>query len=122
MIAVGRMLLFVAATVVTAFASCLPCYPTGHPHGWWHLWWLGGGLIWLFFVILVTVVVYLVWRGTRPRTGNAPPGETPLDILKKRYAKGEITAEEFGKMKKDLESTSRELSRDTDESGSVSSL
>jgi uncharacterized membrane protein len=30
-------------------------------------------------------------------------GETPLDILKKRFAKVEITRDEFEKMKKDLE-------------------
>lgn len=57
----------------------------------------------MFFVILVTVVVYLVWKATRPRTDDTSPRETPLDILKKRYANGEITAEEFEKMKNDLQ-------------------
>jgi putative membrane protein len=31
-------------------------------------------------------------------------GETPLDLLKKRYALGEIGKDEFDRMKKDLES------------------
>jgi putative membrane protein len=30
--------------------------------------------------------------------------DTPLDILKKRYAKGEIDKDEFERRKKDLES------------------
>jgi putative membrane protein len=30
--------------------------------------------------------------------------ETPLDILKKRYAKGDINKEEFDRKKKELES------------------
>jgi putative membrane protein len=32
------------------------------------------------------------------------PNETPLDILKKRYAKGDITKEEFESLKKDIDS------------------
>jgi putative membrane protein len=35
--------------------------------------------------------------------GRGRAGETPLEILKKRYAKGEIAREEYERMKKDLE-------------------
>jgi putative membrane protein len=39
------------------------------------------------------------WCGS----GEHKDSETPLDILKKRYAKGEISKEEFEAIKKDLE-------------------
>ena len=51
------------------------------------------------------------WRGglpiiqaTKSKGLDSPFRETPMEILKKRYAKGKITKEEFEKMKKDLES------------------
>jgi putative membrane protein len=44
------------------------------------------------------------WLVVRGRDGKEQGGAaTPLDILKSRYARGEIGTEEFERMKKDLE-------------------
>jgi putative membrane protein len=60
---------------------------------------------WIFWIIILAVIIWAVIQFTnRPQQG--PPGnkaeESPMDILKKRYAKGEINKEEFEKIKKDL--------------------
>ncbi len=52
----------------------------------------------VFIAVAVVVVVVLVrWLGGPGHGGvlHSPPGKTPLDILKKRFAKGEIDKEEF---------------------------
>ncbi|MEW6568519.1 MAG: SHOCT domain-containing protein [Chloroflexota bacterium] len=40
-------------------------------------------------------------RGSSGGAG-APPGDSPLDILRRRYARGEITKDEYEAMKRDL--------------------
>ncbi len=69
-----------------------------------HLWngcgFFGGGFFWTGIVILV---IWLIVKNHHERPIIPPNvGETPLDILKRRYAKGEISQEEFERMKKDL--------------------
>jgi putative membrane protein len=65
-------------------------------------WGMGPG--WIFMVIFwVLVLLGVVFFTRAVRAGKGPvQKETPLDILKKRYAKGEITREEFERMKADL--------------------
>ena len=61
----------------------------------------GGGYMWIILLIIIGVVVYLIIQNTKSKTDSDQ--ETPLDILKKRFAKGEITKEQFEEMKKKLE-------------------
>ena len=63
----------------------------------------GGILMWVIFLALAIFIAYIfVSQSRKSGHGGQPPKETPLDILKKRYAKGEITKEEFESMKKNL--------------------
>ena len=60
----------------------------------------GGGLVML---LVVAMAVYLVVRLIRPGTPRGPAPETPLDILRRRYASGEIDQETFERMKRELQ-------------------
>ena len=67
--------------------------------------WNGGG--WMFFgplmmivfiaAIVVVVVLMVRWLGGTGHGAapHSPPGRTPLDILKERFARGEIDKDEF---------------------------
>ena len=63
----------------------------------------GGMFMWLIFLIVLGVVVYFIIQTSKSKNVSGQIQETPLDILKKRYAKGEINKDEFDRMKKDLE-------------------
>lgn len=62
-----------------------------------------GGMFMMFFMFLaVVVVLYLVFKKQSEPRDNDPFRETPMEILKRRYAKGEISKEQFEEMKKDV--------------------
>ena len=59
---------------------------------------------WFIWILIISLVLILIWNTTRERDKYIPfeKNETALDILKKRYAKGEITKDQFEQMKKDV--------------------
>ena len=58
----------------------------------------------ILFLIILGLIVYFIIKSTKSKRDDTSFKDTALDILKKRYAKGEITKEEFDKMRKDMES------------------
>jgi putative membrane protein len=71
-----------------------------------HDWGFHGSGMWLGWIIGLIVVIAIIWiiiRALgRSDNSNIPGGKSTLDILKERYARGEIDKEEFEKRKKDL--------------------
>lgn len=62
--------------------------------------WLIPGLFWI--LIIAGVVLLVRWLSERHGQGKTSLAESSLDILRRRYAKGEIDREAFQQMKQDL--------------------
>ncbi len=71
-------------------------------HHWgmgYGLW--GGCVMWLF---LLVIFIFMLYGGRWLRLGGRFTGnESALDILKRRYAQGEISRDQYLAMKNDLE-------------------
>lgn len=63
-----------------------------HAYGMHYYWWV----VWLFLLVWIFLTPYSI-PGQRSKKG------TPLDLLKKRYAAGQIGKDEYLDMKKTLE-------------------
>ncbi len=58
----------------------------------------------VFWIVLIALVAFALMGLTGSRRGNgAGPSKNALDILKERYARGEIDKDEYERMKKDIE-------------------
>jgi putative membrane protein len=76
----------------------------GNMDGGWHMmpYGYGGFFMWILLIGAIILIVFLVTRPSKDKSNEPKPNESALDILKKRYARGEITKEEFEQMKQDL--------------------
>ena len=64
-----------------------------------------GGIIGLVInlAILIGIVILIVWAVKRVTSGNsASVGQSPREILQARYARGEVTREQYQQMLSDL--------------------
>lgn len=82
----------------------------GYGYGMMGPWMMGGfGGMWfmpifmiIFWGLVIWGIVALVRSVSEPRSSDASKSESALDVLKRRYARGEINKEEFEEKKKDL--------------------
>ena len=76
-------------------------------HYWqWHTWWFFPMFMPIFWIVIIALCLYFIFgrrNSRRPwEPGSGPENETALDVLKKRYAKGGISKDEFAQMKRDI--------------------
>jgi len=96
--------------------SFLPNFLTQwRDYGWGHgpgmmgwgfgMGWFGLMMMAFFWILIILAIIFLIrWFIVSSRVGSPgqKPEETALEILKKRYARGEINKEEFEEKKRDL--------------------
>lgn len=70
-----------------------------HMGDWGDGWWV---LMLIMMVVFWAAIIALVIWGVRSIAGSRDQGRTPLDIAKERLAKGEISEEEFERIKRQL--------------------
>ena len=100
------IILYILSILLTlSFSSCAhgidsPMSNLGHMmgYGW------GGGFMRFMVVVIAGIAIYFTLQVMESKGSDGSIIETPLDILKKRYVKGDIDKEEFERKKKDLES------------------
>ncbi|MFN2361168.1 MAG: SHOCT domain-containing protein [Marinobacter sp.] len=85
----------------------------GPEHFGWSGWWVFPVVMPIIMVMVLFIVFYLVfgrgglklpWNNSEGTSNHNEGSETAMEILKKRYAKGELTREEFEQVKKDIQS------------------
>jgi putative membrane protein len=99
----------IATFAITSLSIALPAfaqpsspyYGPGWGGGWWML--LGPFTMILFVALIVVVVVLLIrWLGGQGGMDRSPPANTALDILRERFARGEIDKQEFEEKRRTL--------------------
>ena len=103
--AAGLALVFILLQNGAAFAQW------GRPFGGWHMGsgygmgWFGSIIMIAFWIAVIVGIVLLIrWLivSTRTTSHGTTSGDSALEILKKRYARGEINKEELQEKKRDL--------------------
>ena len=73
--------------------------------GNWGMGWFGMIFMMIFWVLVIVALVFLIkWliQTTSSRKASEQTGSGAIDILKERYARGEIDKAEFESMKRDI--------------------
>lgn len=68
----------------------------------WHMHQMGIGA-WIYLIVLILFFVIAgIYLTQQKKDPPEDAEDDPVNILKKRYARGDITSQEYGEMKKNL--------------------
>ena len=73
-----------------------------HEYGWNGMGFGMVGMLLLWVLLIVAIIVLIKYTRNTGKSFERTPEKTSLDILKERYAHGEIGREEFEQKKHDL--------------------
>lgn len=59
----------------------------------WH--WQMGGMMWSWWLLGAALLAAVVWAVARSEANRPPGNEAPEDIVKRRFARGEIDRREY---------------------------
>jgi putative membrane protein len=98
---------FTIAGLLTAMLVGVPAFAQEREWGMHPMWWMWGAgglammLVMLVFwgAVIAGIIVAIRWVVAQGRPG---PGDRALDILRERYARGEIDKQEFEAKSRDL--------------------
>ena len=102
-----RQVLVWVAGVLSGVGAPMTAWAQQRPHDYWGMpymwgtWGIGMMLMMLLFwgLVFVALVLGIRWLITQ---GREPRADSSLDVLKKRYARGDIDKDQFEGMKRDL--------------------
>ena len=64
---------------------------------------MGAEFMWIFWIALIVSIIFLLkWIVQQGKQIESSANGNPINILKRRYARGEIDKEEYEQKKKDL--------------------
>lgn len=99
--------LFLMMTGLLASCAGDGCYGGRGPNEWGLMmhygFGYGGVFMWIIFLIVIGLLIYFFVQARKVKDQTPAQNESPMEILKRRYANGEINKEDFDRMKRDLE-------------------
>jgi putative membrane protein len=103
----NKKLMYMVAGLLVAVPAALFAWGGQCYNGWFggpHMGqFFGGGLfMWITTIIVIALLAFFGVKYFQTRNSDPARTESPLDIAKSRYARGEITKEQFDALKKDL--------------------